>query len=156
MSLDCTFYNLIDDPKTYNKTNKTAKVSITGIKPYRKLSDLECVITLEYDADAFGCNYVKLDDKYYFIVDRERLIGGKMDIYLKIDVLMSYDLKNVPVLVTRSSDVINPYIFDKHQPFEVRCQHYNVPFSGDVTLDYANASIVAGIVGNNGDPDNDG
>lgn len=156
MGLDCTFYNVSDDPKTYRKTLGNAIHTRTDIKPYRKLSDLECVITLEYNADAFGCNYVALGEKYYFVFNRERLIGGMMNIYLKIDVLMSYDLKNVPVLVSRSSNVINPYIFDKNQPFEVRCQHYNVPFSGDVTLDYAHASIVAGIIGNNGDPDNDG
>lgn len=152
--MNISFYNCYDDPKTYRKTLGTAIFSASGIEPFRRISDLECVVTLSYNASAFGCNYVQLDNKYYFVYNREILVGGMMDIYLKVDVLMSYDLSNVPVLVSRSSNVMNPYIFDKNQQFEVRCQHYNVPFS-DVSLDYNNASIVAGIIGNNGDPEDE-
>ena len=90
--------------------------------------------------------------RYYF-ARVENVRTGLSLIHCALDVLMTFDLSNVPVVPARSESCYNDYIIDTAQPFETRVQHYNLMFSGD-SLDYNNMTIIAGIVGTGGTPTN--
>ena len=147
------FYKCQDDYRVCNKTLGSVVTNLTLIEPYSPLSDITGFIIVSYDADGYECNYVVLDGKNYFITDRILLNGNKMNIKLHVDVLMNMDKTKVSVVPARSEFVeeSNMYIADNSYLFDSRVQHYNLFFDGD-NLDYDRMTIVAGIVGCNGNP----
>jgi hypothetical protein len=119
MPLTLKLYQCTDERKKINKNINDENVAktINNVTPYEALSDLEGYVIIDYDADVFDLNYAKLENSYYFITDRERLIGNKMKLYLKMDALFTYktDVLRCPAIAERSN-VGNPYIIDPELP----------------------------------------
>lgn len=101
-------------------------------------------------------NYAEIEQggttRYYFI-RVENVREGLSRISGRLDPLMTFDISDVPIIPHRSSSRYNAYIVDNKRPVETTIQHYNLMFSG-ADLDYANMSLIAGIVGSGGDPTN--
>lgn len=110
-----TLYNTTSNPKALTK-NLTGGIQIQTINPYEALSDLDGYVIIAYNADYENINYAAYDGDYYFVTDREKLIGGKMKLYLHMDVLMSFktDIENCPMVALRSEMTTkhNAYIQD--------------------------------------------
>lgn len=148
--MDISFYSYSGDNKIVDKS-LTSITTVTDAHPFEPLSALTGQLILEYKQTVYDANYAKFNDRYYFVTDRELLIGGKMRLICKIDVLMTFDISNVPVVPARSESTFNDFVIDTAQPVETRVQHYNLLFSGD-NLDYTNMTMIAGIVGTGGTP----
>lgn len=108
-------YNTISNPKSLTK-DLTNSITIETINPYEPVSDLEGYVIVNYNSAYENMNYAAYDNDFYFIVDREKMIGGKMKLYLRMDVLMSFstDIVNCPIVVLRSevTSKHNAYIQD--------------------------------------------
>lgn len=152
--MNCILYNVSDNVKKVVKNLDNVVTTVGLIEPYKPLSDITGTVVVNgYDTTRFVSNYAKIDDKYYFITDREILNGGMIMFTLRVDVLMTYDVSAIPVIPDRTSSVNNPYIIDAQQPVETTEEHYNLLFSG-ANLDYNNMCLIAGIVGTGGEPTN--
>ena len=108
MAFSVSFYNISDPPNKLNKTlPENAAHVAQSASPYEPMSELTGKIILAYVAEADGCNYCSITEgsvtQYYFITDTVLLPGGKFEIYLKRDVLMTYEssIKNMEIYVTR-------------------------------------------------------
>lgn len=101
-------------------------------------------------------NYAEVEQdgatRYYF-ARVENVRNGLSMIHCVLDVLQSFDLSSVPVVPARSASNQNHFLIDTSRPFETTVQHYNLRFSG-ANLDFANMSLIAGIVGTGGEPTN--
>ena len=108
-------YNTTSNPKALNK-DLTNSITIETIHPYEPVSDLEGYVIVNYNSNYENMNYAAYDNDFYFITDREKMIGGKMKLYLRMDVLMSFstDIVNCPIVVLRSevASKHNAYIQD--------------------------------------------
>lgn len=108
-------YNTTSNPKALNK-DLTNGTNIETIHPYEPVSDLEGYVIVNYNSTYEDMNYAAYDNDFYFIVDREKMIGGKMKLYLRMDVLMSFStgIVNCPIVVLRSevTSKHNAYIQD--------------------------------------------
>lgn len=108
MAFTVTFYNISDPPNKLSKTIGTALKTST-CTPFKPVSDLTGTILLDYTAEAEGANYAMVTgdgrERYCFITDIEKDIGGRMSITLKEDPLMTFSTKIelAPILATRSS-----------------------------------------------------
>lgn len=108
MAFTCTFYNISDPPNKLSKTIGTALKTST-CTPFKPVSDLTGTILLDYTAEAEGANYAMVTgdgrERYCFITDIEKDIGGRMSITLKEDALMTFStgIKNCDILATRCS-----------------------------------------------------
>lgn len=152
--MNCTLYNVSDNVKRVVKNLGNVVATVGLIEPYKPLSDITGTVVVNgYDTTRFVSNYAKIDNKYYFITDREILTGGMIQFTLRVDVLMTYGVAAIPVIPIRTSVVNNPYIIDTQQPVEATEEHYNLLFSG-ANLDYSNMCLIAGIVGTGGEPTN--
>lgn len=151
--MEVTFYNYSGNPKVVYKTLGSALATASTLKPYRPVSDLKGEIILAYNSTLYASNYCLLDSKYYFITDRNVLPGGQMMFELLVDVLMSYDISDVPIIPARNTELNNPWIYDSLQPMEVAKTHYSLKPSiseGAASLDrlnYSSMHTVAGIIG---------
>ena len=110
-----TLYNTQSNPKALTK-NLTGGIQIQTINPYEALSDLEGYVIVAYNADYENMNYAAYDGDYYFVTDREKLIGGKLKLYMRMDVLMSFKtgIEKCPMVALRSEMTTkhNAYIQD--------------------------------------------
>lgn len=110
-----TLYNTQSNPKALNK-DLTGGIQIQTINPYEALSDLDGYVIIEYNAAYENINYAAYDGDYYFVTDREKLIGGKLKLYMHMDVLMSFktDIESCPMVALRSEMTTkhNAYIQD--------------------------------------------
>jgi hypothetical protein len=116
---DLIIYDCSSNKNTVDKV-LTSPITISNVKPYEPLDELEGYIIIDYTPDKDGYrtkNYAEYLGNYYFITDRELLIGGKMKLRLRMDVLMSFSasIKNCPAIASRST-IGNPYIFDPMIP----------------------------------------
>lgn len=152
--MNCILYNVSDNVRKVVKNISNIVATVELIEPYRPLSDITgTVVVSGYNTTRFVSNYAKIDNKYYFITDREILNGGMIRFTLRVDVLMTYGVNAIPIIPIRTSTVNNPYIIDPRQPVEATEEHYNLLFSG-ANLDYNNMCLIAGIVGTGGEPTN--
>ena len=109
-----TLYNTKSNPKALTK-DLTGGIQIQTLNPYEALSDLDGYVIVEYNANYENINYAAYDGDYYFVTDREKLIGGKLKLYMHMDVLMSYktDIESCPMVALRSEMTTkhNAYMF---------------------------------------------
>lgn len=114
MSLSANFYNNTDNPKTVTKTLPETPTHTATITPYQPLSELTGTIILAYNSDLDSANYCSFGSKYYFITDRILLTGGKIQLTLRTDVLMTYRaaILNCKAVINRSDTLNNAQILD--------------------------------------------
>lgn len=116
MAFSVQFCYTSDPPNTLVKTfGESTQVRICT--PYEPLSDINGKIIIDYDEGIEGYNYAVIYDggseehpqhegrpRSCFITDIEKLPGGKMAVYVHVDVLETYkaDIKSSPIYVTRA------------------------------------------------------
>ncbi len=156
--MDIAFFTYAGRSNVVQKT-LTPVATITGAKPFQPLSPLTGELLLDYNADIFGANYCTFLGKSYFVTDRELLTGQRMRIICRVDVLQTYcnseAFNAIPIVPQRSASktAYNAWIADTMQPVEVAkyCEIMNPtgydPALPDACLDYAELSLVAGIIG---------
>lgn len=155
MANHITLYNYTGENTRVNKTLSNGLLFQETVL-YRDSMDfhnpifnLESNISPDY-------NYCEIEQdgitRYYFC-RVENIRRGLSTIYCDLDVLMTFNVEDVPCIPARSESVNNAYLIDTAQPVETVVEHYNVPFNGD-NLDYTNMSLIAGIVGTGGEPTN--
>lgn len=133
MALTASFYTYTGDNRVLEKELGAAIKTLTNtIKPYKPLDDLTGVLTLDYDAALLSANYCHLgtyaneawsNDKYYYVIDRKYDIGQKMELVLKVDVLMTYKSEIMRGSIntlsrTSTSGLQNLYLPDNTWPIE--------------------------------------
>lgn len=150
-----TLYHYSGENERVNKTGALSDAaSYSG--DFRESIDLHNPVFMVNDSIPASYNYcvitVGSETRYYF-ARVENVRTGLSLVHCVLDVLMSFDVSNVPVIPYRSASAYNRYIIDASQPVDVRTEHFNLLFSGD-NLDYNNMTLVAGIIGTGGTPTN--
>lgn len=117
MAFSVQFCYTSDPPNTLGK--KFGESEQTKIcTPYEPLSDFSGKIIIDYDEGIESYNYAVIYNggssehpqhegrpRSCFITDIEKLPGGKMAVYVEVDVLETYkdDIKSMEILATRAS-----------------------------------------------------
>ena len=149
------FYDYTDSPIVIHKKiyhdddEKTATAylkTLETVVPYEPLSDLEGYLILEYDNVVERANYCYFEERYYFIKDREKLIGGKLKLHLTVDVLKTYEnqIDKVDVVCKRTalSSFQSQYVADPYAPVETR--RYEVQQEGKLA-ENTTVAYIAGL-----------
>lgn len=147
------FYDYTDNPIVIHKkidhdddTVATPLRTLNTVIPYEPLSDLEGYLILEYDNIVERANYCYFEERYYFIKDREKLIGGKLRLTLRVDVLKTYEnqIGQVDVVCKRTAlaDLQSQYMADPYAPVETR--RYEVQQEGKLA-ENATVAYIAGL-----------
>lgn len=157
--MNIVFYNYSGMNNVVQKTLSPV-ATIPDANPFKPLSALTGELILNYNADIFAANYCTFLGKSYFVTaDRELLPGQRMRLICRIDVLQTYcnseAFNSIPIVPQRSAskNAYNAWIADTQQPVEVAkyCEIMNPtgydPALPDACLDYAELSLVAGIIG---------
>ena len=125
------FYDYTDNPIVIHKkidhdddTVAQPLKTLETVIPYEPLSDLEGYLILEYDNLVERANYCYFEERYYFIKDREKLIGGKLRLTLRVDVLKTYEnqIDHIDVVCKRTAlaSLQSQYMADPYAPVETR------------------------------------
>lgn len=147
------FYDYTDNPIVIHKkidynddTVAPPLRTLTTVVPYEPLSDLEGYLILEYDNVVERSNYCYFEERYYFIKDREKLIGGKLRLTLRVDVLKTYEnqVDTIDVVCKRTAleNLQSQYIADPYAPVETR--RYEVQQEGRLS-ENTNVAYIAGL-----------
>ena len=141
-------YNNTDNPKTVNKTLSETPTHTATITPYQPLSELTGTIILAYNSALDSANYCSFGSKYYFITDRILLTGGKIQLTLRVDVLMTYKtaIKNCPAILARTEtkEAQDIYIADPDYPIE---QYKKIVIKNFAPFSYSQNQFIACITG---------
>ena len=145
--MDATFYKSTAPPNKVDKSSMLTQVkAVNGLKPFQEVDVMKVRLILEYDEQLVTANYAKVDDFYYFIDEPILRIGGQIVMDLTKDPLMSNldELMRIEVIVDRSSNEFNSYVFDDRQIGQV---NYTT-FSADLGhWDYSNGMVVFAVIG---------
>lgn len=79
-------YKCLDDKNKLNKTLTNEKIIDLNI---RKLFNFDTP-TIKIKIDNFDFNYVKIDNRYYFVVNKNYIAESLIELNLKCDLLMTY------------------------------------------------------------------
>ena len=153
-SFTIDFKKTTSDPKTAIKIFESDHYE-KACTPYEALDDLNGYVIIDYDSNVMGCNYAEYDGKKYFVTDRIRQPGQKLQVQLRVDSLSTYwtEIKNCSAVVrtTTYSDGWSRYMQGNRL-----VQAYNVthaapnPEQGYVSeydLDFATTHLFMGIYG---------
>lgn len=132
MTID--LYTVSCDPHTVDKTDYiTATAAVSGT--VRGELDIQQPI-VEITGDISGYNYAKIDGRYYFIENCNRLRTGLSVVRMSVDVLWTYKdaIYALPAVASRSYRLVNAYLPDDQQKIRqyTQCHNHNI---GDA-LDY--------------------
>lgn len=145
--MNATFYKSTAPPNKVDKSSMLTQVkTVNGLNPYQEVDVMKVRLILEYDEQLVTANYAKVDDFYYFIDEPILRVGGQIVMDLTKDPLMSNldELMRMEVIVDRSSNEFNSYVFDDRQIGQV---NYTT-FSADLGhWDYSNGMIVFAVIG---------
>lgn len=153
MALSCTFYTYTGKRNKINKSLTT--ISSTTLTPYADFDTNNPIIIVDYSAALLACNYIKIDNIYYFVTIPVQCIGNKMRFVLEKDLLMTLktQIMNMPCIITRSSNNYNSYIYDNLQSCQVNFTTFSSPFEGDAlgnSFDYSSGMIYIAAIGGGG------
>lgn len=134
-------YKCLDDKNKLNKTLTNEKIIDLNI---RKLFNFDTP-TIKIKIDNFDYNYVKIDNRYYFVVNKNYIAESLIELNLKCDLLMTY--KNE--LLKCSGEVVGTFqssFTSSYNPtFDVRpkFKQYNLPIA------FPETSLNVVVVANN-------
>lgn len=113
--MTATLYVNTSDNKYLSKTISSLGAVTIQLKEDTDL--INPVIILENSGAVQGANYVYIDEfqRYYYIVDKV-FSHQRMELSLKVDVLMSFNFANCNVIAMRSSNKYNTYLNDPKYP----------------------------------------
>lgn len=107
-----------DDPRNITKSYTTIAEGVT-CKPAEPCSILTPRIILNNGTNYIDTNYIYIPTwhRYYF-AEVTALTGRELMLNCSVDVLMSYNLSDVPILATRSESAGVNYFPDKQLPVD--------------------------------------
>lgn len=107
-----------DDPRKLTKSYTTIAAGVT-CKPAEPCSILTPRIILNNGTNYINTNYVYIPAWHrYYYAEVTALTGRELMLNCSVDVLMSYNLDNVPILATRSESAGVNYFPDKQLPVD--------------------------------------
>lgn len=90
MAFSIHFKQTTSDPKTAIKQFVENIDYEKTCTPYEALDDLNGYVIIDYDPNVMTCNYAEYDSKKYFVTNRIRQPGQKLQVRLRIDSLSTY------------------------------------------------------------------
>lgn len=87
--MNAIFYTSTANPLQVDKTSFLTQLSSMTITPNANLDVENPSVVVTYNSTLMNCNYIKLDDYYYFVDDPILVTGHQMTFNLTKDVLMS-------------------------------------------------------------------
>lgn len=112
--MNVTLYTTEEDTRTLGRTYIPVGDTLTAdYNANVPISLLEPSIVLDVDTLPVF-NYVGIGNRYYFVKDYTRNVDGAWVIYLKEDVLTTYEqaIKNLECVVERQENIFNLYLKD--------------------------------------------
>lgn len=124
-----------------NKLDKTLTSVLSTTVMFKDKTDLiNPYVILDTSTDLTNCNYMKLNDKYYFISSIECLPGGLFGVTGHVDVLMTYrdQIRNQTGLIKRNLNQYNRFLHDERIQLNAYKQTKTLKFSSGFskTLNY--------------------
>lgn len=145
--MDATFYKSTAPPNKVDKSSMLTQVkTVNGLNPYQEVDVMKVRLILEYNEQLVTANYAKVDDFYYFIDEPIFRIGGQIIMDLTKDPLMSNlsELLAMKVIVDRSSNEFNSYVFDDRQIGQVNYTTFSKDIGG---WDYSQGYTIMVVIG---------
>lgn len=109
--MDITFYSTTSAPNVVSKQLATIKSASGQI--WDETSIRTPTITMTMDRALLSANYAYIPTfgRYYYITDI-KVKDNKLDIYMRCDVLMSFNIRGIRAVVERQSTQWNLYLPD--------------------------------------------
>ena len=148
MAFEINFRTTTSDPKTAVKAFESDPIQKT-CTPYEALDDLNGYVIIDYDANVMGCNYAEYDGKKYFVADRIRQPGQKLQVRLRIDSLSTYwyYIAQCSAVVRTTTDTNG---WSRYMQGNRLVQSYNVTHAAQGSysnLDFDSTHLYMGIYG---------
>lgn len=145
MEMNVVFYNYNGKPETINKTLQTIKTA--NINPYNDFDKNNPSIIVDYYPELNNCNYIKIDNNYYYGGTPILGTGSRMIFNLTIDLLMSYraEILNLNVITNRTVNEYNSFLFDDRQKTPVNFTTYSIDVG--TIGDFTQSSIILAVIG---------
>lgn len=118
----------------------------SDLKPFEPFNVETPKLIVDYDESLVACNYVKVDDYYYFVSFPAYQNGSRLVLELEKDVLMSNleELLDMGVITDRNATRFNSYIHDDRQLGQVNYTTFSADLGG---WDYGNGWTVFVAIG---------
>lgn len=140
-------YKCGDDPKTLNKSYSNS-VSKT-CNNYEAVNDLSGYVILDHTSGIEDYNAAEINGKFYTIISRDMMIGGKIRLNLEEDVLKTFQTQigalQPTVIRCSNKDIYNSYIADDKIITQTNKCCLNVPL-GNGLFEYE-TKIILGVIG---------
>ena len=150
MAFSIHFKQTTSDPKTAEKKFVENIDYEKTCTPYEALDDLNGYVIIDYDANVMGCNYAEYDSKKYFVTDRIRQPGQKLQVRLRIDSLSTYwgQINQCEAIVRTTSNVggWTKMIQGDRMIYSYQVTHATDPYERPA-LDYDPGHFYMGIYG---------
>lgn len=138
--MKATFYSTKSDNRKLRKDLSLVK----EVNYINKSNDsvLNPIIVVDTFDGFEKVNYAFIEQykRYYFVTDIQPIVGGRLQITLKVDVLQSYAdaIANTQAIIERSSSYGNSYIVDSDIVLSNKPNYQTIAFpkSLDTTLHY--------------------
>lgn len=112
--MNVTFYNTNSDTRKLRK-NLSSAIPISYVLKNND-SLLNPIIVIDSISDFSKINYAWIEDykRYYFVTDIQPITGGRLQVTLRVDPLMSHAdaIASTQAIIDRSSSYGNDYIVD--------------------------------------------
>ena len=142
MAFSVKFYNISDPQNKLIKDTGSQIHECSTTIPYEPFSPLTGKIIIDYDSQVDGANYCLIEEgevkTYYFITDYNKVQGHKLEMFLKRDVLMTYNkqIQDCTIIVTRctkqanadSESGYNSMLHDSEIPLTCQRTYREFPF----------------------------
>lgn len=140
-----TFYNYTGKPEKINKALRAIKTA--NINPYNDLDKNNPSIIVDYYPALENCNYIKIDNNYYYANFQILGTGSRMIFNLTIDLLMTYrtEILNLNVITNRTVNEYNSFLFDDRQKTPVNFTTYSIDVG--TIGDFTRSSIILAVIG---------
>lgn len=104
----------------------------SDLKPFEPFNVEAPRLIVDYNEDLVACNYVKVDDYYYFVSTPAYQNGSRLIFELEKDVLMSNleELLNLDTITDRNATRFNSYIHDDRQLGQVNYTTFSADLGG--------------------------
>lgn len=118
----------------------------SDLKPFEPFNVDAPTLIVAYEERLMACNYVKVDDYYYFVSYPAYRNGNKLIFELSKDPLMSNleVILNMNVITDRNANRFNSYIHDDRQLGQVNYTTFSADLGG---WDYGNGWTVFVAIG---------
>lgn len=145
--MDATFYVSSAPTHKVDKRQMLTQLKVlNGLKPFQPFDVEEGQLIIKYDEQLMACNYVMIDDWYYFVKTPILRVGQQLVMECTKDVLMSNleDILNMDVIINRNSVEYNSYMFDNQQLGQVNYTTFSQVLGA---LDFSESTTILAAIG---------